>query len=364
MKIVLACGGTGGHIFPAFAVAEELRDRFPDCRVLYICGKKDIENAIFKAVHTETVLSIDSAPLDRRAPLSAFPFLLKLSQGFSQSRRFFRRERPDLVAGFGGYVSFPALAAAKSLGIQTLIHEQNVVPGAANRLMARFAGAVALSYEETRSRLPGSRRTRVTGNPIRKAIERPCRNEALAFFGFSPEKTTMLVLGGSQGAESINAFFIDSLSLWSDELKNTLQVLHLCGRMKPAESEAACAAKGVQARAFSFFEKMDLAYGAADFAVGRAGATFLAEIETKKMPAVLVPYPYGDGHQRYNAEAFARRHQATVIEQKDLSAKKMAELISSHAAAARTRPRTVASPPRSRNARTELTDFILECLPR
>ena len=171
MKILLACGGTGGHIFPAFSVAEELKRRDPACEILYVCGKKDIEDAIFKMVKDEKVFSVTSAPFTGRSSLWNPVFLIKLFRGICQSAALLVRERPGAVVGFGGYFSFPVMLAAKLLGIPALVHEQNVVPGVANRFLSRFVDGVALSFEETGRYLPRSKGVRTTGNPIRSSIE-------------------------------------------------------------------------------------------------------------------------------------------------------------------------------------------------
>jgi UDP-N-acetylglucosamine--N-acetylmuramyl-(pentapeptide) pyrophosphoryl-undecaprenol N-acetylglucosamine transferase len=287
--------------------------------------------------------------------------------GFCQSAAILLRERPGAVVGFGGYFSFPVILTARLFGIPTLVHEQNVIPGVANRFLSRYVGGVALSFEETKRYLPAAKRLRTTGNPIRSAIERDAREEAMRFFGFSPEKTTILVLGGSQGAESINTFFLEALAHLPAELKERIQALHLCGRMDPAASEAVLRREGVAGRVFSFFDRMDLAYGASDLAVARAGATFLAEAAAKDLPAILIPYPFGSGHQRVNAEAFARTHRATVIEQRDLTAETLAALVTKYLAEGGpqgAKARGTAESNGVKNARGLLADFIEETIGR
>ncbi len=365
MKILLACGGTGGHIFPAISVAEELKRRDPGAEILYVCGKKDIENAIFKVVREEKVLSVTSAPFVGRSSLWNPIFLVKLFLGSCQSAGILLRERPGVVVGFGGYFSFPVILMAKLFGIPTLVHEQNVVPGVANQFLSRYVDGVALSFEETGRYLPRAKRISTTGNPIRSAIERDTRAEALRFFGFSPEKTTVLVVGGSQGAESINTFFLEALPLLPAEAKAKLQVLHLCGRMSPEEPEAVLRREGISGKVYSFFERMDLAYGASHFAVGRAGATFLAEAAAKDLPAILIPYPYGSGHQRVNAQAFARTRRAAVVEQGDLTAEKLAGLLMEYMngeTGKRKAERGAASLNGAKNSRILLADLIEESL--
>ncbi len=326
-KLVFACGGTGGHIFPAFSVAEEICRRDPKAEIVYVCGKKDIENAIFGMVKGARVVSVESAPFRGAASLFSLSFLLKLFSGFSQSFALVRREKPDLVIGFGGHFSFPVVLSAKLLGVRTMLHEQNVVPGSANRHLARLVDGVALSFEETRGRLPANKNTRVTGNPIRSAIERDCREEALRYFGFESGRPTVLVTGGSQGAESINGLFIGAAGTLPEDLRTRLQVLHLCGRMAAADAEAAYEKLGIRAKAYSFFDRMDLAYAVSDVAVGRAGATFLAEIAAKGIPAVLIPYPHGDGHQRDNARVFCEAGRSVVAEQSALTPQKLGVLV-------------------------------------
>ena len=327
MVLLFACGGTGGHIFPALSVGEELRRRDPAARILYVCGKKDIESEIFGVARGEEVAAIEAAPYRGVSSLARPAFLLRSARGFFQSLALIRRERPTVAVGFGGYVSFPVLGAAKICGVRTMIHEQNVRPGLANRLLAKQVNAVAMSFPETRKYWPAVRNMRVTGNPIRASIERGCHEEALSFFGFSADKKILLVLGGSQGAESINTLFLECLKKLPASMKDRLQVLHLCGSMSAQDSESACRKEGVAVKAYSFFDRMDLAYGAADLCVGRAGATFLAEVRTKKIPVLLVPYPYGDGHQRANAEMYRNLIGARVCEQKDLDGEKLAKIL-------------------------------------
>ena len=272
MKIIMACGGTGGHIFPAFSVAEEIRRRDPLAMIIYVCGQRDVENEIFKIISGETVLSIESSAYRGLPSLLSLSFLIRLSRGLWRSLRFLADEKPDLIVGFGGAYSFPVAFMGHWLGIRTLIHEQNVIPGKANKVLAKFVDAVALSFPETQHYLGLKKNFRVTGNPIRSAIEKDCREDALNFFQFSAEKRTLLVLGGSQGAESINRLFLGALKFLPGRLKESIQVLHLCGKMASATSEEAFKNAGVTGRAYSVFDRMGLAYGVTDLALGRAGA--------------------------------------------------------------------------------------------
>ena len=360
MKIILACGGTGGHIFPAFSVAEEIRRRDPSVRIIYVCGRKDIETAIFKIVSGETVVSIESAAYRGFRSLLSPSFLIKLFKGFGIAFKLIVNEKPDLVAGFGGHFSFPMALIARFLGVPTLIHEQNVIPGKANRVLCKFVNAIALSFPETQDYLGLKKNFRVTGNPIRSAIEKDCRNEALEFFHFSPEKRTLLVLGGSQGAESINILFLGALKLLPDAFREKIQVLHLCGKMAITTTEEALSKVGISGRAYSFFERMDLVYGVTDLALGRAGATFLAEIDAKQIPAILVPYPLADGHQLVNAKIFCRNHDAMIAEQKDLTSENLAEVLEQFLTRLSKKDRSAVISANRKNSRGLLADYMMD----
>ena len=360
----MACGGSGGHIFPAIGVAEEIRSRHPDVRIFFACGKKEIEETIFRGIPEENIVEIESAAFEGGRALWRPLFLIKLFRGFMDSRAFLKKEKPGLVAGFGGYFSFPVVLAAKSLGIRSIVHEQNVIPGVANKTLARWTDGVAISFSETQKYLPRCRVVACTGNPVRSLIEKKCREEAMKYFGFSPQKITALVLGGSQGAESINQFFLESLSLLPGRVKDRMQVLHLCGRMLPEEAERLCRSHGVYGKAYSFFDRMDLVYNAADFALGRAGATFLAEMESKKIPAILIPYPFAGAHQKENARVFQQSNPATILEQENVTAQKLAALIEECVAQAKRQPENGSgvSIPSTPGARVRLADFMLSFL--
>lgn len=356
MRVLLACGGTGGHVFPAFSLAEELLRRDPSAVVHYACGDKDIETLIFRIVSGRAVSTVTSAPFRGLRSAADPGFWRRLGKGFLQARRLIRDVRPDVVVGFGGHYSFPVAAAARCARVPVVIHEQNAVPGMANRLLARWADGVALSHAQTAPLVPTRARVRVTGNPIRSAIGTVPRSEALAYFGFDASRRTVLVLGGSQGSQSINAVLIPALERAGAGALGRLQVLHLCGKMRSEDAQSALESAGVKARAFSFFDRMELAYAAADAAIGRAGATFLAELAACPVEALLVPYPFAGGHQMANARAFAARHRAQIVEQSDLGPEVVADFLSRVSRM----PGSAQPPAGAPSARGLLADFVTE----
>lgn len=327
MRLIFACGGTGGHIFPAFSVAEEIKKRRPDTDIWYICGNKEIENEVFGLLAHEKVVSI---------PFSSYPRGYQALNPFYYIRAawsfitiFFQlaKIKPRLVVGFGGYTAFPVMIAAFLQRRKTLIHEQNVVPGLANRILLNVVDHAALSFEETKKYIKHHKKCIVTGNPIRSFIEKGSASTALDFFQFSVQKITWLVLGGSQGSQSINSVFLEAIQQLPNEIKQQIQILHLCGRMPKHIPQEVFRSTGITGKAFAFFDRMDLAYAISDCVLGRAGATFLAEINKKNITSILVPYPFGDRHQYENARVFAQTHDAIVLDQKNLSAENLSMLL-------------------------------------
>lgn len=230
-----------------------------------------------------------------------------------------------MAIGFGSYASLPGMLAALSLGVPTLIHEQNVVPGAANRLLSHLVKGVALAFPES-ERWLGGKGTRVVGNPVRKLVLAPVsRREAASFFGLEEAPFTFAVVGGSQGAESLNRALLEALPRFKGE---KVQVIHAVGRDKFVEhmrrTESLEMEPEVVYRPLAFIERMDLLYGMVDLIVCRAGASTLAEITAVGIPAILVPYPFAaGGHQEANARVLEKRGAARVVKDNLLSGEKL-----------------------------------------
>lgn len=295
MKIVVACGGTGGHAFPGLAVAEELVKRGHEVTV-WDSGR-DVESSVLKR-WKGAVFSTGARPL---AAKNAFAIL----RAVLRCRKEMRRTRPDALLAMGSYSSLPPVLAARSCGVKVYLHEANTVPGKAVEFLARFAETVAISFAMTTRFLPGAK-TAVTGLPVRADIASGTR-----FPFIPPNAFVVFVTGGSQGAHAVNQLLSKALVLLRKELSATpssrpLYVIHQTGVKDEGEVMAAYAAAGVPARVHAFEDEMANAFASADVVVARAGASTCFELAACGRPALLIPLPNAvRDHQHFNAEAFA-----------------------------------------------------------
>lgn len=295
LSVVLAGGGTAGHVNPLLATADALRRRVPDVQIEVLGTAEGLEARLVpERGHPMTV--VPKVPFPRRPSLAALRFPGALRRAISTARAAIERSGADVVVGFGGYVATPAYLAARRAGVPIVIHEQNARPGLANRLGARFAAHVGTTFEST-----DLRGASVVGLPMRTEVREldraAVREEALAGFGLEADRPTLLVFGGSLGAQRLNEAFSAAAT---QLLAAGAQVLHLTGAGKdvtvpePAEG-------GPRYVALPYTDRMDLAYAVADLAVCRAGAGTVCELAAVGVPAIYVPLPVGNGEQRLNA---------------------------------------------------------------
>lgn len=311
MRIIIAAGGTGGHINPGISVAEAVAGRWPAHEILFICSKREIEERIYskKGLRFRQI----SARGMQGSLFARLLFPVTLLVSIFESFVIIRQFRPQIVLGMGGYVSTPPMIAARLLGIPTALHEQNSIPGKANRLASRFATAVMTGFPSAASYFQG-REVFFTGNPIRSGLLQAKRSDALSEFGFREGVFTILVVGGSQGAAGINRLAVNALGILRDKGLR-FQVIHMAGKARD-EVAAGYAAKKITARCETYFDEIGLAYVVADLVISRAGAIALAEITAFAKPAILVPFPYSaDGHQKKNAQSLAEHGAAVVLEE-------------------------------------------------
>jgi UDP-N-acetylglucosamine--N-acetylmuramyl-(pentapeptide) pyrophosphoryl-undecaprenol N-acetylglucosamine transferase len=317
MNVIIAGGGTGGHLFPGIAVAREIQRRIPGSTILFVGAEQGIETRIVPKegfeLRTLPVGGIKGLGLARQ-----FRNLVGMLSGVFKARQILRQFKPDVVIGVGGYASFPLLSAATLGGYPRVIMEQNAIPGLANRVLGRWVDFAAVTDPRTESYF--GKRAVVTGNPIRpefKSISGKVHSVPY----------TILIFGGSQGAQSINHAVMEALDNLTD-WKNRLKFVHQTGERQLDEVKRAYSAKGFDADVRTFFNNFHEQYAAADLIVSRSGATTVAEIKAAGRAAILIPFPFAaDDHQTKNAQAMSDENAAILIRNSDLNGKRLADAI-------------------------------------
>lgn len=326
-RILVAGGGTGGHLFPGIAVVEELKRRNPDLEVLYVGTERGIEARVIPA-RGDALELIGVAPLKGRSGMDLARSLAMLPGAAAQAMRILSRFKPDLVLGVGGYASGPMLAAAAARGVPTAVLEQNAFVGLTNRMLAPVVGRAYVTFAETADRFAASR-VRVSGNPVRRAFVDAARRAHTDPEGFEARARRVLVLGGSQGAQALNETVPQALARAGLATRG-VEIVHQSGAAMRDEVAARYRDLGVEAEVVPFIDDMAAAYAAAAVVIARAGATTVAELCAIGRPAVLIPYPFAaNDHQRKNAEALEREGAAVCVPQDRLDAGGLAEEVGS-----------------------------------
>ncbi|MBI4322841.1 MAG: UDP-N-acetylglucosamine--N-acetylmuramyl-(pentapeptide) pyrophosphoryl-undecaprenol N-acetylglucosamine transferase [Candidatus Omnitrophica bacterium] len=299
--------GSGGHLIPALEVARGLRRGGASVRVVYARRARVgglLEEIVLEAEADGVQLHpIDVSRVSHRA-IRLFGRLAQAGRAWRLARTLFCASPPQVVVGFGGWVSAPVVLAARRAGIPVLLHEQNVRLGRANRFLRRWAQMIAVSFEQSRQECRGTPVV-VSGLPIRRAIGTAAREEAAAHLGLDPDALTVLILGGSQGARALNQLACGLVNELTDRERASWQFMHLAGVSDHAAVQAAYAAARARGWVAAHLGRMDWAYAVADVVIARAGASTIAELARCGLPALLVPYPYANGHQRENARVVA-----------------------------------------------------------
>jgi UDP-N-acetylglucosamine--N-acetylmuramyl-(pentapeptide) pyrophosphoryl-undecaprenol N-acetylglucosamine transferase len=322
MKILIACGGTGGHLFPGIAVAETLLAQGHE-PLLLISQKKIDSQASAKYPH----LNFKVVPAIAKPPTFSpkmLPFLWALHQSIQTSKKIIREFGADAVLGMGGFTSLPPVYAGHKLGKKTFVHDSNARPGRSNILTSRFCDKVFIGLQPAAAFF--KKPTELTGTPARPEIlSLPSRKEAAQRFDLDPAKTTLLVTGGSQGALGLNQLIAKAAPL----LPESIQILHIAG---PNDRDRIASENPVQRPGYQligFCDQMPSAYALADLVVARSGASTLTEISLAGLPSILVPYPFAaDDHQTANAKVFSDAGAAKLIQQKDLTPESLAKHLS------------------------------------
>jgi UDP-N-acetylglucosamine--N-acetylmuramyl-(pentapeptide) pyrophosphoryl-undecaprenol N-acetylglucosamine transferase len=327
VKMLIAGGGTGGHLFPGIALAEEVTTRHPGNRVLFVGTRRGLEARVVPAAGfpLETIAVRGLKGMGAWRVLQA---LVLLPFAFLGSWRIVRRFKPDVVVGVGGYASGPLVLAAWLQGVATAIQEQNALPGMTNRILGKLVRAVFIAFDEARSAFP-ARKTYLVGNPVRRKLmdnylrSRPPVNDGIF---------RLLVFGGSLGARGLNTRVLESLTHLG-ELRERMAVVHQTGAADVERVRAGYAGAGVKAEVVEFIDDMSSAYTAASLVLCRAGATTVAELTICKKAAVLVPFPGAtDDHQALNAKALVKAGAALMFRESELTGPALAETLRSLAA--------------------------------
>ncbi len=323
LRLLLTGGGTGGHLFPAVATAQEFERQRPGTEILFVGTRRkmDTESLATYGFGSESIMSYG---LKGKSIPQLIRAIATLPLSYVQAVRVIRRFNPDMIFGVGGYVTGPVVAAGKSCGIPTVVHEQNSIPGLANRKLGKIVDKVCLSLPGSESYFPAEKVVH-TGNPVRKNIRDLLGKKRT---GKQSDKLTLLVLGGSQGAQMLNTLVTEAFLLQDPNLSSKFNLIHQTGIKDAAKVDERYKKNGIRATVKPFFEKMDEVYAKADLLVSRAGATTLSEVAVLGKPAILVPYPYAaDNHQTKNGEYYVQGGGALLYQEKDLSGTALAHCI-------------------------------------
>jgi len=356
--IAIACGGTGGHLFPGIAVAQQLQQR--GCRVTLLVSPKDVDQQAVKSAPGLEVVTLPAVALQSGSRLA---FFRGFAKSYLAARNYFKSNPPAAALAMGGFTSVPPVLAAKRCGAKTFLHESNTIPGKANRVLSRFVDCAFVGFPCAITRLK-SGQSAVTGTPVRPQFHPHDVAECRRKLGFDPARPVVLVMGGSQGANGVNELLIRSLPLLAQSVPRW-QWLHLTGPKDAENLREAYRKAELTALVYPFFAEMEIALGAADAAVTRAGASSLAESAAMRLPSVLVPLPTSaDDHQLCNARAFEQSRAARLLEQKTATPEKLIEHLRDlvEHVEARSQMQTALVKWHAPNAAQEIADRILKSL--
>jgi UDP-N-acetylglucosamine--N-acetylmuramyl-(pentapeptide) pyrophosphoryl-undecaprenol N-acetylglucosamine transferase len=321
IRVAIACGGTGGHLFPGLAVADQFMRR--GCPSTLLISQKDVDRQAVQGVTGMEVIALPAVGLRRGGEIA---FVRGFIRSYRAAAELFKLHRPQAALAMGGFTSAPPILAAKRAGARTFLHESNTIPGRANRWLSRFVHHAFVGFPTAAGRLR-NRNVTVTGTPVRPCFQAREATGCRARLNLDPARPMLLVMGGSQGASGINELVLQSLPTLAGRAPS-LQWFHLTGPGDTKKVTQAYAALKLKAVVHPFFAEMDLALGAATAVVCRAGASSLAELAAMRVPAVLVPYPAAtDNHQFHNARAFEATGAARLLEQKTATPELLLQLL-------------------------------------
>ena len=319
MRLMIAGGGTGGHLFPGVAIAEEARARDAETKIVFVGTQRGIEARVLPDLGWDLEL-IEVSGIKTVGMVGALRGMVRVPRAMWQSRRVLRSFKPDVVVGVGGYASGPVVLTARLMGIPTGILEQNSIPGLANKILGKFARAVFLAFEHTRQFF-AAKKIRMTGNPIRVDILAQLTAGEAGDADPTEAPARLFVFGGSQGAQAINELMPEALAL----VQTPVTVVHQTGERDLEATRARYAAAGIDVDCRAFIKDMAAEYRRADLIVARSGATTVAELGVVGVPAILIPYPHAAyNHQEINAKELVEAGAAAMFRQSELTAERLA----------------------------------------
>lgn len=328
MKIMIAGGGTGGHIYPGIAIAKKIKEIKPDCDILFIGTNSGLEKKIVPKEGFD-IKFITVEGLNKKFSIKTIGSAFKAVKGYVQSSKIIKSFKPDIVVGTGGYVCGPLVLSAHMHKIPTVIHEQNAFPGITNKILSRFVDKIAITYKESNKYFPQSK-VIYTGNPVRSEILNVDKKSARNSFGFTEKGNVILIVGGSRGAKNINNAIVNI----ADDLKKfNMQVLFITGENEYDRIIGEFKSRGINTngsnfKVYPYIYNMQEALGACDMIITRAGATILSEITVLGIPAIIVPSPYvANNHQEYNAKVLEKNGAGLIVHENELSTSKLIESI-------------------------------------
>lgn len=324
MRFVIAAGGTGGHLFPGIAVGEVLIAAGHE--VMLLVSEKEIDAVATKGVSGFQIEKIAGMGMPKIFSPAIITFALRFWKALRHVKKLYRQFQPAAVLGMGGFTSTAPILAGRSRKVPTFVHDSNAIPGRANKLNARYVSKVLLGFKEGERYFPNAQ-CEVTGTPIRTGFLKPLdKAAARSGLGLSPDKKTLLVMGGSQGAHGINSVVEKTLP---ELVKLGLQFIHLTGKSDEAALKAAYEKVGATAHVAAFCSRMEEVYSASDFVIARSGAATLAELSHVGLPSILIPYPFAaDDHQTANAEIFERGGASFLVQESAASPQVLLEKVS------------------------------------
>lgn len=324
MKLIVAGGGTGGHLFPGIAVAEEFLSRDPANQVLFVGSERGIEARAIPRLGYQLEL-ISAAGIRGKGSLAKLKGAAMMLYGYAQSRKVLQQFKPDLVLGVGGYASLPMVLAARGMEIPRYIHEQNALPGMSNKVLSRVANKVFISLEESAKFFPKDC-TLLTGNPLRKQILEMLTGNVQE--QQQSETFQLFIFGGSQGAHALNIALPQAVAQLSPEYQVRLKITHQTGEADLQQVQAAYQANGIEADVRPFIDDMATEYHRAELIICRAGATTIAEVTALGKACLFVPFPHAtDDHQRKNAEALLKKGACEMLVEQEIGGKGLSNAI-------------------------------------